>query len=68
MEGRTLRVSKKDFFAFKLQHETLMYVDKILIKLHAVESDGTYVISFGEGISEDAYKLFDEFMLNKEVE
>ena len=68
MEDRTLRVSQKDFFAFKLQHETLMYVDKILIKLHAVEADGTYVISFGEGISEDAYKLFDEFMLNKEVE
>lgn len=68
MEGRTLRVSKKDFFSFKLQHETLMYVDKILIKLHAVEEDGTYVISFGEGISEDAYELFDNFMLNKEVE
>jgi len=68
MEDRTLRVSQKDFFSFKLQHETLMYVDKILIKLHAVEEDGTYVISFGQGISEDAYKLFDEFMLNKEVE
>jgi hypothetical protein len=26
------------------------------------------VISFGEGISEDAYELFDNFMLNKEVE
>ena len=68
MGNMTLRVSKKDFFAFKLQHEALLYVDKILIKLHNVEEDGTYVISFGEGISEDAYSLFNKFMLNKREE
>lgn len=61
----TIKVSKKDFFDFKLQHEGLLYADKILIKLHTIEEDGTYVISFGDGISEDAYELFNQFILSK---
>jgi hypothetical protein len=61
----TIRVSKKDFFDFKLKHERLFYSDKIFIKLHTIEEDGTYVISFGEGISEDAYELYDKFVTEK---
>jgi|TARA_R110000803_G_scaffold185124_1_gene247464 hypothetical protein len=61
----TIRVSKKDFFDFKLKHERLLYSDKIFIKLHTIEEDGTYVISFGEGISEDAYELYDKFVTEK---
>jgi len=62
---RTLRISSKEFFAFKLKHEALFYKDKILTKLHTIEPDGTYVISFGDGISEDAYELYEQFILNK---
>ena len=54
--NRTIRVSQKDFFAFKIKHEGLLYSDKILTKLHTIEEDGTYVISFGEGISEDGIR------------
>ena len=42
-----------------------MYEDKILTKLHEIDSDGNNVISFGEGISEDADELFNEFMKEK---
>ena len=62
---RTLRISSKDFFAFKLKHEGLLYKDKILTKLHTIEPDGTYVVSFGNGISEDAYELYEQFISNK---
>lgn len=63
--NRTIRVSQKDFFAFKIKHESLLYSDKILTKLHTIEEDGTYVISFGEGISEDAYELYEQFITNQ---
>jgi hypothetical protein len=63
--NRTIRVSQKDFFAFKIQHEGLLYSDKIATKLHTIEEDGTYVISFGEGISEDAYELYEQFITNQ---
>lgn len=63
--GGTIRVSKKDFFDFKLKHEGLLYSDKILTKLHTIEEDGTYVISFGDGISEDAYELYNKFITEK---
>jgi len=66
--GGTIRVSKKDFFDFKLKHEWLLYSDKILIKLHSIEEDGTYVISFGDGISEDAYELYNKFISQKKEE
>lgn len=62
---KTLRISSKDFFAFKLEHEALLYKDKILTKLHTIEPDGTYVLSFGDGISEDAYELYEQFISNK---
>lgn len=63
--NRTIRVSQKDFFAFKIKHEGLLYTDKIATKLHTIEEDGTYVISFGEGISEDAYELYEQFITNQ---
>lgn len=62
-----IKVSQRDFFDFKLKHSALLYEDKILIKLHDIDSDGSYVISFGEGISEDAYQLFNEFMKQKKT-
>ena len=58
-------MSQKDFFAFKIKYEGLLYADKIATKLHTIEEDGTYIISFGEGISEDAYKLYEQFITNQ---
>lgn len=56
-----LTITKEKFNAFKKQHGMLLYRDKILISLKGLDTEGNYLVSFGEGMSENAYTLYEDF-------